>query len=148
MKSPEYIYVTLPRPLPAGAAREYRTLRLRVSHRHAGINIAGNPYQAGHVLSLTPCTIGNGFMESTLLGSDQWTSGFLIPLDDRPRKNPHYIARAQRAVDELKEHIAEAFSERDGTRLVGLSSLMHAAGARTSGSKETLTHVRHARDTQ
>jgi hypothetical protein len=126
------IYVTLPRPIQASAGREYRTLRLAVIHRHAGINILGNPYSAGHGLSLTPCTIGNGFMEATLLCADKWRSGFLIPLDDRPRKNPHYIARAMRKADEMKEQIAEAFCDRDGTRLVEVATLIHAAGARTS----------------
>ena len=132
MKSPDDIYVTLPRPIKAGAGREYRTLRLSVIHRHAGITIAGNPYHAGHAISFIPCTIGDGVMESTLFCADKWRSGFLIPLDDRPRKNPHYIARAMRKVDEMKEQIAEAFIARDGTRLVGLSSLIHATGTRTS----------------
>jgi hypothetical protein len=135
MTSPEPICVTLPRPLPAGAGREYRTLRLSVIHRHAGINIVGNPYQAGHVLSLTPCTIGNGFMESTLLSEDKWISGFLIPLDDRPRKNPHYIKRAMRVLDEMKEHIAEAFIARDGVALANIAMLIHANSAHTGSVK-------------
>ena len=137
MTSPEYIYATLPRPIDAGANRQYDTLRLSVIHRHAGINIAGNPYHAGHVLSLTPCTINNGMMESTLLGSDQWTSGFLMPLDDRPRKNPYYIARAMRVLDEMKEHIAEAFIDRDGIALANSAALIHANSVKPSGEQSS-----------
>jgi hypothetical protein len=131
MKSTDYLYVELPRPLDAGAHRQYDTLRLSVLHRHAGINyFTGNRYHAGHALSLTPCAIKNGIMECTLLGADQWTSGFLMPLDDRPRKNPHYIVRAMRTMDDMKERIAEAFIARDGAALGNIAAFMHATCAR------------------
>jgi hypothetical protein len=136
MKPTDDIYVSLSRPIDAGTDRQYDTLQLSVIHRQAGIDLRGKPYQAGHAITFTPCALRDGWMTSTLFGRDQWTSGILMRLDDRPRKNPHYITRAMRVLDEMKQHIADAFIARDGIALANIAALIHARSVKTPARPE------------
>ena len=91
---------------------KYGQLKIEVDYTLGGVNyFSGNVNQRGYKLYITPCNVGDGFMQSTLMGSTD-ESGYYIMLEQVKRKNQKKMQEWWDKIEPLADKIAELYSER------------------------------------
>ena len=93
-------------------ALTYNELKIEVDYTLGGMNyFSGNVNKRGYKLYLTPCSRGNGFMSTTMMGSTD-ESGFYILLEEVTRFNKKRQEYWWSIVEPLADRIAELYSEK------------------------------------
>lgn len=90
----------------------YNELKIEVDYTLGGMNyFSGNVNKRGYKLYLTPCSRGNGFMQTTMMGSTE-ESGFYILLEEVTRFNKKRQDYWWSVVEPLVDEIADLYAEK------------------------------------
>lgn len=90
----------------------YNELKIEVDYTLGGMNyFSGNVNKRGYKLYLTPCSRGNGFMQTTMMGPTE-ESGFYILLEEVTRLNKKRQDYWWSVVEPLVDEIADLYAEK------------------------------------
>ena len=91
----------------------YDQLRLNVDYSLGGMNyFTGSINRRGYYLYLAPCSTGTGFLQTTLMGSQE-ESGFKILLQETTRKSAKRLSELYAKLEPYLEKIGELFSGKE-----------------------------------